>query len=207
LYIEYVGTKVDDSQGLETLKNAFTGKKTLILAPGHTISAYAQDIESFINEEEPIVVSINFVYDKVGTDKYVFFSGNPRRYKRISDSLANEKTIISSNLTPVHGNEIVVNYNSLIDRGYKYFDNSAVILLNLLRNIGVESIYIAGLDGFEKGALENYYSSGYVTYSNDRDNEQFNSDMREMLRNFSKTLQKKQSVMFITPSQFESMFN
>ena len=50
------------------------------------------------------------------------------------------KVIVSSN---VHsdGEDIVVNYHSLINRGYKYFENSTIMLLNLLKRIEVKDVY------------------------------------------------------------------
>jgi len=205
LYIEYVGTKVDDSKLLEMFRKQFNDKKILILAPGHTLSEYNERIDAFIDEEKPIVISINFILER-DVENYAFF-GNPRRYKKIFENINDEKIILSSNVTPLRGDEMVVNYNSLIDRGYKYFDNSAIILLNLLRNIGADSIYIAGLDGLEREKLDNYYCKNYSVSSEGKDYDQFNSDLREMLRNYSKTLQSKEIVKFITPSQYESIFN
>jgi 4-hydroxy 2-oxovalerate aldolase len=150
-------------------------------------------------------VSVNFAYDK-GKEKYAFF-GNPRRYKQQFGRIAGERVIISSNVYTLHGNEMVVNYSTLVDRGFKYFDNSTVMLLHLLRNIGVENIYIAGLDGLERGKADHYFQSDYNTGVEETEYDLINSDLKEMLRNYSKTLQNKQSVKFITPSKYESIFS
>jgi len=204
-YIEYVGTKVDDSKSIQLLKSALENRSVLVLAPGYTLTEYADDIDAFIIEEDPVVISVNFISDK-GSKNYAFF-GNPRRYEKVHRDLSTEETIISSNVQTLLGSEIVVNYNSLIDRGYKYFDNSSVILLNLLRNIGVTKIHIAGLDGLEKDKLDQYYCKNYTVSTDEKDFNQFNSEMREMLRNFSKTLHRNVIVRFLTPSQYESIFS
>jgi len=204
LYIEYVGSKVDDSQSLQTLRKEINDRKVLILAPGHTLLEYAEKIESFINQENPVVISVNFIYHEKA-DKYAFF-GNPRRYEKICKSVIDEKIVISSNVNPLSGKEVVVNYNSLIDRGYKFFDNSTMLLLNLLRNISVKDMYVAGFDGLEKGNPNIYYCKDYNISISEKDYGQINSDLREMLRNFAKTLQHKETVQFITPSQYESIF-
>lgn len=44
----------------------------------------------------------------------------------------------------------MVNYQSLINRGYKYFENSTIMLLSLLKRINPSKIVIAGFDGFRE---------------------------------------------------------
>ena len=204
LYTEYVGLKIDDSANIKNLKKEFNDNKILILAPGYTITEYSEHIKNFIITENPIVISINFIFD-VYLINYIFF-GNPRRYKHLLKDLSNHKIIISSNVPSLLGNEIIVNYNSLIDRGYKYCDNSAIILLNLLKIIGNENIYIAGLDGFDINTIDNYYCKDYNLIDNKNEYEQFNIELKDMLRNFSKKLNKKDSIKFLTPSKYESIF-
>jgi len=204
-YIEYVGTKIDDSVALETIKNALLNKAVLILAPGQSLTEYEADIDKFIADTCPIVISVNFILDKF-KDGYAFF-GNPRRYGKLLNGDCDVKTIVSSNISELNGNELVVNYNSLIDRGFEFFDNSTVILLNLLRNIGVEEIYIAGLDGFEKGKTDHYFHKDYNNVIDEKKYDTFNNDLKEMLRNFAKTLQRGQTIKFITPSQYEFIFD
>lgn len=100
----------------------------------------------------------------------------------------------------------MVNYNSLINRGYKYFDNSTIMLLNLLRNVGCEDISIAGFDGFKSNGKRNYFNEIYNVHMTESEYSQINSELEKMLMDFSKTLENKQSIKFNTPSMFEHIF-
>ena len=101
--------------------------------------------------------------------------------------------------------DFVVNYNNLISYGLRYFDNSSIMLLNLLLRVGKQSFAIAGLDGFDYNA-ENYYSTDYNLSRYEDDYEQINNDLTVFLRNYAKRLDNSLSVQFLTPSRFSNLF-
>ena len=91
--------------------------------------------------------------------------------------------------------------------GLPNYDNSAVMLLNLLRSIGVENIVIAGLDGYTGNTGDNYSDEVFSHTLSINDNyESHNEELKALLKNYRNTLQEKQSVRFLTPSRFESIF-
>lgn len=199
LYIEYIADKTDDYETIQSLRKLIGDREVLVLVPGNSLNEYAKEISDYITEHDPFVISVNFV-DK-NKDSYAFF-GNQKRYAMLKEQRQGRKVIVSSN---VHsdGEDIVVNYHSLINRGYKYFENSTIMLLNLLKRIEVNSIAIAGFDGFDTEKKNNYID-GF--YQNDRHIDEFvqlNEEIGDMLTGISETLEGKCEIHMITPSMFE----
>lgn len=199
LYIEYIADKTDDYETIQSLRKLISDREVLVLVPGNSLNEYAKEISDYIVAHDPFVISVNFV-DK-NKDFYAFF-GNQKRYAMLKEQRQGRKVIVSSN---VHsdGEDIVVNYHSLINRGYKYFENSTIMLLNLLKRIEVNSIAIAGFDGFDTEKKNNYIDG---SYQNDRHIDEFvqlNEEIGDMLTGISETLEGKCEIHMITPSMFE----
>lgn len=201
LYIEYSGTKVDDRGSLKSLSEVLKNNKLLVLVPGKSLSSRAEVVNETIENEKPTIISLNFVDPR---SNYVFF-GNQRKYDRFVSSCESKKVIVSSNIKYDRA-DFVVDYNGIIDRNLKSFDNSTVMLLNLLLKIGVEKYKIAGLDGFEIGG-DNYYDKDYSFSRYSEDYEQINSDLTIFLKAYAKRLSNQGSVQIITGGRFESLFN
>lgn len=199
LYIEYIADKTDDYETIQYLRKIIGDREVLVLVPGNSLNEYAKEISDYITEHDPFVISVNFV--DANKESYAFF-GNQKRYAMLKEQRQGRKVIVSSN---VHsdGEDIVVNYHSLINRGYKYFENSTIMLLNLLKRIEVNSIAIAGFDGFDTEKKNNYIDG---SYQNDRHIDEFvqlNEEIGDMLTGISETLEGKCEIHMITPSMFE----
>lgn len=199
LYIEYIADKTDDYETIQSLRKLIGDREVLVLVPGNSLNEYAKGISDYIVAHDPFIISVNFV--DANKKSYAFF-GNQKRYAMLKEQRQGRKVIVSSN---VHsdGEDIVVNYHSLINRGYKYFENSTIMLLNLLKRIEVNSIAIAGFDGFDTEKKNNYIDG---SYQNDRHIDEFvqlNAEIGEMLTGISETLEGKCEIHMITPSMFE----
>ena len=131
------------------------------------------------------------------------FFGNKKRYDYYRETISCNNVVLSSNIS-ASNNDNVVNYNSIIDRRYKYFDNSTIMLLNLLRHCKVKKIIIAGFDGYSSQISNNYYDP---TFSNDRhisEFENYNSEIGVMLKNYIHEVSNDIAVSFLTPSFYVS---
>ena len=146
LYMEYSGTKVDDRASLDDLSEQLSGRSLLVLVPGKSLSDDADGIAGYVGRKKPCILSLNFVDDR---SEYVFF-GNQKKYDRYIHLCEGKTVIVSSNIKSDRA-DYIIDYNGLIDHSLKYFDNSAVMLLNLLLKIGIDRFDIAGLDGFDYG--------------------------------------------------------
>lgn len=201
LYVEYNASKVDDSASIALLKENFHNRPVLVLAPGNSIRKYAHLVDRYIDEKNPVVISVNFHHTH---SSYLFF-GSPKRYEQFADECIGMPTIVTSNIKDTRENDIVIDYSRVIECGWKYFDNSSIMLLHLLRRCNVHEIAIAGIDGFTIGS-ENYYTDS-LTYKRNQDEYALvNKELREMFIDYRKGLAVDEIVKFIVPSQFADIF-
>lgn len=206
IYMEYTAVKVDDHEALSRLGWLVRGREVLIIVPGEMSRTHHDEISDYIHEHMPVVVSVNFMAGYEGA--YAFY-GNKKRYVMDSDKrTGSENIIVTSNITPdtQSRNTLTVNYHSLINRGYRYFDNSAMMLLNLMRRVEAQRITLAGFDGFYAEKESNYVDS---SFQNDRYTGNFallNRELRDMLRDYHESIAGKCDVKFLTPSRFEEAF-
>lgn len=203
LYIEYASNKIDDHDSLNQLKALIAGKKIVVLVPGSSLNEYREVIDSYIHDNDAFVISVNFVSHFPGA--FAFFR-NQKKYSLSAKKRSGKNVIISSNIKSdgCEQTSIVVNYYSLINHGYKYFENSTIMLLNLLKHIEVKEIAVAGFDGFETAKKDNYYDSSFENGRHIAEFDAVNSEIESMLKKFAATVKEKCKISFITPSRFEN---
>lgn len=201
LYTEYVSEKIDDKNAVNLLREIMRGKDVLVIAPGKTYNTHRNEINNYIEKVRPIVISVNFVMED--KEAYAFF-GNPKRYARLGEKRVGHKVIISSNIRCDDKKNIVVNYHSLINRGYKYFENSTIMLLNLLKRVNPGKIAIAGFDGFREDEVENYADSSFQNKRHIGEFATLNKEITEMFSDIIDTMYPDCVFEMITPSLYES---
>lgn len=198
LYIEYISEKVDDTESIDYLRTEIGDREVVVLVPGNTLNTYKHKINLYIEEHDVFVISVNFVAD---FEKSYAFFGNQKRYRYLEEMRIGRKVIVSSNIKASEG-DIVVNYHSLINRGYKYFENSTIMLLKLLKRIGISKLTMAGFDGFYSNNKENYADD---SFQNDRHIVEFeilNHEIEEMFVDTIKSIESECQVNLLTPSRF-----
>lgn len=199
LYREYIADKVDDHAAKETLKQVTEGKEIFIYVPGNTINTHRQEIDRYVADNNPVRISVNFVADD--KEAYAFF-GNQKRYDKLSAKRTGRNVIIASNVKSTDERDVIVNYHSLINRGYKYFDNSTIMLLNLMKSLNPSKITIAGFDGFRTDLEENYADSSYQNNRHIAEFETINKEISAMLADIIKTLAPDCTINFLTPTTY-----
>ena len=160
-YLELIETNVDDSDALLELKKQIGSNPVLIIAPGASCVSESDKITDYISEKKPVIISVQFIHDKIKAD-YIYMSNVKRyRYWRNNVDFKAVQKIVTSNILldsddpTVH----IVSFNKYIKCGWEHMDNSTIMLLRLLDNIGVSEIAIAGFDGYS------YISSGQLNYA------------------------------------------
>jgi len=201
LYREYQGRYCDDAAAVESIKKEFLGKKILLLGPGKTLQDSFTAIDDFVRENNPIIVSINFLNESFPVD-YVFM-GNAKRYSQFFHKIygegVNVKIICTSNITEA-GRKIdfSVNYSALLADDPVIRDNPLVMFLRLLKNIGIREIWLAGFDGYTPDNSVNYYGD-YPKLLFCQDNVVPRNDaMKKELRGISEFMR----VSFLTPTRY-----
>ena len=203
VYLEYQNVYCDDKGELVELKNIFKNKKVLLIGPGNNIKRETKKVENFIQEESPIIVSINYVPKNIKVD-YVFLTKTKRYTQLLNDmlnSLNNKevKIIATSNVTKAQGKfSYVLNYGSLIDYNTEIIDNSLIMFLKATKKLEINNIYLAGFDGYSKRA-DNYFDiSKEYSFAKEKA-DYLNSYVKNYLKNNSVDF----NIEFITKSRYD----
>lgn len=205
-YMDYLNSEIDDSGSIAQLKETFEGKNVVIIAPGGNAKLYADEINRYIREQNAVVITVNFAYEDVKSD-FVYFS-NVKRYKYWSNKGLDAPKIITSNVTSEPAdNETVVSFVSLVKCGWEHMDNSTILLLRLVDKLNVNSVAIAGFDGYDyiTKSVQNYVSTELELSNLREESIVLNREISEMLKDFMETKEGKEKILFITPSKFENI--
>ncbi|MBE7711993.1 MAG: hypothetical protein E7Z92_07655 [Cyanobacteria bacterium SIG31] len=203
-YVKYFDKKIDDKSSITKLKEKFSQKKVLLICPGKSIEDEKNTILKYIEEYKPLIISINsfsplFDYD------YLFFSNKVRfdYANKLNSKNFNDITkIITSNIKTVAGEkELLINYNSLMQLGWKYFDNSTMMILRLLEKLDVKDIAIAGFDGLDENGKISYNDDVLQSNLTKQECIEINKDVQEMFTDF-KLKNKNILVQIITKSKY-----
>lgn len=187
LYEEYKNHQIDDSEDREKLNHILQDRNILVIAPGTSIKKYKSQITNFIEQNNPVIISVNFVPNEYKVD-FAFYSNN-KRFSKINNHVC--KTIITSNL--IDGSaDYTIDYNSL-SGSFNQGCNSLIMVLKLLKGMNVKSITLAGADGYSEEG-DNYYSSNIRSYS--EHGNRFNVAVSEAIHNLDV------KVDFLTPSKY-----
>lgn len=202
LYTEYVAEKIDDYDAINTLKKSIEGKEVVVMVPGNSLNTCRNIIDNYILDNKPVVISVNFVAEEQSA--YAFF-GNPKRYARLAEKRRGRKVVVSSNIKEREDTDITINYHSIINRGYKYFENSTIMLLNLLKRINPRKITIAGFDGFDESSKFNYYDNSFQNERHVNEFATLNREIATMFKEIIETMSPECKFEFLTPSLYESI--
>lgn len=193
LYKEYMNVITDDCESLDNLRKALSGKNILVIANGASTTLEADRIDRLLNEhKDMIVISANF-YERRWKCHYAFFN-NIRRY---TACYTNEmETILSSNLIRDNKNaEYIINYSRLCVNDEAECENCMVMILNLLQELNVNEVYLAGFDGYSNNRM-NYYKD---MFSNTIQPDNINTNIKIYLnRHFG-----NMKIFFATTSLYE----
>lgn len=203
LYIEYMSSKVDDYETIEVLGRQMRDRQILILSPGNNLNRYSNVIQEFITQKNPVIISVSF-YSQYEAS-YCFFC-NQRKFSYATNRREGQKVIITSNVKGDYNYDYIINYHSLINRGYKYFENSTVMLLNLLKRVGAKKIAIAGFDGYSADE-KIYFDDSYVTDMEVKEFGRLNDEITDMVEKFIETVSPSCYVEFLTPSLYDTQKN
>lgn len=199
LYTNYLSNKYDDTKDKQKLKEIIGNKSILLLAPGKSLKKEENKIVDFINNNDCYIISINFISKNIKSD--ALFISNLKRAKEIDFDEINMEVLYTSNIDIKNKKSLKFNYSRYLN-DYDYIsDNSALLLINILKEIGYENIFIAGFDGYDISNDKNYF-----------DNSLMPSIDNEILLKFNKEISKYISdldikISFITKSNYNKKKN
>lgn len=200
LYSEYQKNEVDDALDRNRLKELLWNKTILLLGPGKTIETQHVRIERHIEEQNPIIISINQV--PTGFVPHHIFISNSKRYVQLATNLiqGDYSLIATSNITGTsdHTFQYVLNYGDLIDPDAEFIDNSLVMLIKALKSIGCKKVSLAGFDGYSQTS-SNYYNVS-MEYSFVKDKAEY---LNSYTRRFLSDIKEDVEISFVTDSQYQ----
>lgn len=193
LYQKFQNHKVDDSKLLISLQKKLSGRRVLILAPGSSILKQKEEINRFIQKEDPIVISANFVPADYYQD-YIFVS-NAMRYGALDEKKQESVILVTSNLMDVCNEPNVLDYSELCFDEKGNCDNCVIMLMKLLIKLETGEIYVAGFDGYQESG-SNYVTSYMAS--------QHTKGIEENIRNrrYVDDIRKQIRVEFLTDSLY-----
>ena len=193
LYQKFQDHKVDDSKLLVELQKKLSGRKVLILAPGSSILKQKEEINRFIQKENPIVLSANFVPADYYQD-YIFIS-NAMRYGALDEKKQESVILVTSNLMDICNEPNVLDYSELCFDEKGNCDNCVIMLMKLMIKLETGEIYVAGFDGYQENG-SNYVTSYMAS--------QHTKGMEENIRNrrYVDDIRKQIRVEFLTDSLY-----
>ena len=202
LYMDYQKNECDDRKDIKKLSGCLKGRKLLVIGPGSSIGTYEKDIQKFINEEYPIIISINYIPMQFRPD--YMFTTNARRYVQSVSKLhdienSDIKIIASSNLAKSERNfDFVINYSSLIDETAEFPDNSMCMLIRTLIRCGCKSVVLAGLDGYTVDSVNYYDVDKEYSFLKEKA-----ASLNDYAIKFFNTIADRIQVSFLTPSKYQ----
>ncbi len=208
-YIENQNRKIDDTAAIETLKKAMENKTIVLIAPGRSSLTKKEDVDAFIsaNRDNVIVIAVNALLDKYGTEyDYLFLTNNARyEYAKETRSFqykAVKKILLSSVKNEGKDDEYIVEFERAIKRGWDHFDNAVICCLRLLKQLEVKNVFISGFDGFKETYNESYADASLPTINPGKKWDELNEEIKDMFKDVKKSAQ-DMHITFLTESVYE----
>lgn len=200
VYRNYCQRRIDDRNTISNLRKRLEGKSILILVPGITINTYTEEIKRYIEQVAPIVISVNFIPKQFEVD--LAFYANTIHWEKVSSQINHSKCILTSNIYEDTKDTCLVDYSTLIVEDSILYDNSTIMLLNLLKDLCVAEIKLAGFDGLKENA-DNYVNSSFPNTQAGICVDEINKEIRRLYRQYENKVEGKIKVGFLTPSIYE----
>jgi 4-hydroxy 2-oxovalerate aldolase len=205
-YMENQNRIVDDEKILIELENSLKDRQVLFIAPGKSSELEKDTICQYIAENNPVIIGVNAINPSYQFD-YLFIT-NKVRYNYAEEIYPEQfrsvRKILLSNIKTTAGeNEMIINFNRAIKRGWEHFDNAVICLLRLMEKVHAEQIAIAGFDGFKHQYNESYADTSLPTLNPDNRWDELNDEILDMYRDFKVTVGDAMQIRFITESIFD----
>lgn len=205
-YLENQNRIVDDEQVLEELAEKLKGHPVLLIAPGKSCETNKDRVKEYIGKKNPIVVGVNAINPSYRY--HYLFIINKVRYEYAKEVYPKEfravkKILLSSIKTQPEENEMIVNFNRVVKRGWVYFDNAVIDMLRLLDKLHVEHVALAGFDGFKHKYNESYADISLPTLNPDNQWDLLNDEIMDMFQDFKASTKTTMEIEFVTESIFD----
>ncbi len=205
-YLENQNRIVDDEETIEYLKNVIKDRKVMIIAPGKSTITEKDKLNLFIEREKPVVIEVNSINKLYDLDFIIFTNSVRYEYARNTypKTFEKSKRILLSNIqTESNSDELIVNFNLVIKRGWEHFDNAVILALRLLNKINATDVYLSGFDGFKAKYNDSYADESLPTLNPDNKWDELNEEIKKMYKELYDSVKGSMNITFLTESIFE----
>ncbi|HEC1759769.1 TPA: aldolase catalytic domain-containing protein [Campylobacter lari] len=203
LYLEHVGrVDIDDSHEFKRLAEIFNNKNILVLAPGNSIINEKDKILKYIRDKDCLVVNINFIDSSFQND--FFYVSNIKRfeYLKLNSAFTQKPKIFLSNIQANIPNSFRININRVVQKGWSNLDNSIILFFRLLDYFKLQSLAIAGFDGFVFGQ-QNYFKDKMEIQKSKEEIHKINIELEDMFNSFINTRKSKYEIIILTKTNLK----
>lgn len=191
LYFQYMSAGVIRNGHLYEIKQKTRNRKILLIAPGRSAQDEQEVIKKFVEDNDPIIISINHDYPHIISD-YIFIS-NKRRFSQL-DQAVYCRTISTSNIKSKE-TYASIDYYKLLNAMDDVRDNAGLMAIKFaIEDLDVREIYLAGLDGYSHDLYANFWSRDMTLLASEEFLDRMNYGMKKMLDEFGKIV----DISFIT---------
>lgn len=208
-YSIYVNRRVDDQTAIDSLVQHLTNRNIVAILPGKTSIEHQDLVQQDIKEKNALTIGVNTILPGYKYDYLFFTSEKKYEFAKENDAESFDEAtkILTSNIKPDAGaKEVIINYNDLQKFGWKYYDNSMLMLLRLLKKVDPACVAIAGFDGYKRDYSKEYAPTAIKGNLSQPETAQLQSDIESMLKDYVSSFDHRFEVKFLTPSPFESIF-
>lgn len=205
-YMENQDRIVDDTNVLESLRCLLEDKSVLLIAPGKSVDMEQEKVEQYIAEKSPVVIGVNAVNPRYEYDFLFFINAVRYDYARevYTEQFKRTKRILLSSIKTEPGqDEMIINFNRVIKRGWEHFDNAVIDCLRLMNQLHAGLVGVAGFDGFKQRYNESYSDAALPTLNPNNRWDELNEEILDMFADLKKTTDGSLQIQFVTESIFE----
>lgn len=199
LYYSYNNLSFDDDENYRKLKEIVGKREIVLLGPGNSLLIDKEKIESFVMDKSNyFTIAVN---NKLNFDVDAFFYSNRKRYNA-SDIKGNKYYLLTSNIDALECNSnknLIFDYKHLLALEYKTSDNALLLVLNLIKKMKYNKVYLAGFDGFKYEQSENFYDDKLLFLLDKNRIDELNDTLTEYINLYKKDIE----IKFITNSIYE----
>ena len=206
-YLENQARKYDDGLNVENLKKEIGNRNVLLIGPGKTTRDEFDKIADYIKQKDPIVIFVNALNPLYEGDFLFLISSIRYDYAQEvhMEQFKTVKKILLSNIkrSKPLSDELIINYESVVKRGWTYFDNAIITCLRLMNRLSVKNVGVAGLDKFLSNYNESYADPYLPTLTTNHDYNLLNREIQSILDDFVATVDGTMNVEFVTTTGFK----
>lgn len=197
LYNNYIDTTINEAASVEKFKEEISGKNLLIVGPGKNIELQENKVQSYINDNDPYIISINYVPKSIKPS--CIFITKKNRYHDMTGEITDEKILATTNVECRNGSfDYVINRAPLLETEESIVDNSFLMLVKFLNKIGVKEINCVGFDGYSDKE-DNYVNPSMEYDFIKKESVHLNEHMKERIAFFRESM----NINFITYSAYD----